>query len=41
MNKKNLGLKSAISQECIDEMADFLHDDKNLGKLNVDLIIIG
>ena len=34
-------LKSAVSQEWIDEIADFLHADSNLGKLKVTLIIIG
>ena len=34
-------LKPALSQEWIDEMSWFLHADANLGKLNVNVIIIG
>ena len=34
-------LKSALSQEWIDEMSCFLHADSNLGQLKVTLIIIG
>ena len=34
-------LKSSISQELFDELIWYLHADTNLGKLNVNLIIIG
>ena len=34
-------LKSAVSQELIDERANFVHADTNLGKLKVTITIIG
>ena len=34
-------LKSAVSQELIDEWAGFFQADTNLGKLEITLIIIG
>ena len=33
-------LKSAVSQEIVDEWTDFLHADTNIGKLKVTLISI-
>ena len=34
-------LKSALSQEQIDQLADVLHADTSFGKLKITLIIIG